>query len=49
MSSSEALTARYHFFHYFLSPDFYELVWHSVMSISLFTEIKQQQAMLVPG
>ena len=36
------------FFHFSLSPDFYEL-WRSVMSISLLTEVKGQWAMLVLG
>ena len=35
---------RDHFFHFF--SDFYEL-WHSVMSICLLTEVKQQWAALV--
>ena len=32
--------------HFFLSPDFHEL-WHSMMSICLFTEVKRQWATLV--
>ena len=35
--SSEARASRGHVF--FLSPDFYEL-WHSMMSLCLFTEVK---------
>ena len=45
MSSSEARTSR-DFFSFFLSPDFHEL-WHSVMTTSLITEVKQQWAALV--
>ena len=45
VSSGEARHSRDHFF---LSPDFHEL-WPSMMSISLFTEVKQQWAMIVMG
>ena len=44
-SSSEAHTSRNHLF---LSRDFHEL-WHSLMSICLFTEVKWQWATLVLG
>ena len=48
-SSSEARASRdYFFFLFFLSLDFHEL-WCSVMSICLFTEVKQQWATLVLG
>ena len=48
VSSSETRTCRDHFFHFFLSPNFHEL-WHSVMSICLFTEVKRQWATSVLG
>ena len=39
-----------HFFStFFLSPLDFHVLWHSVMSISLFTEVKRQWAMLVLG
>ena len=41
-TSGEAHVLRDHFFILFLSPDFHEL-WHSVMSTSLFTEVKWQR------
>ena len=44
-SSREACASRNHFF---LSLDFHEL-WFRVMSICLFTEVKQQWASLVLG
>ena len=47
VSSSEAHNSRNHFF-IFLSLDFHEL-WHSVMNMCLFTEVKQQWATLVLG
>ena len=50
VGSSESHSSRDHSFLvvFFLSQDFHEL-WHSVMSICLFTEVKQQQATLVLG
>ena len=44
-SSNEARASRNHFF---LSPDFHK-IGRSMMNISLFTEVKQQWAMLVQG
>ena len=46
MALQLALVDRNPFRPCFLSPDFHEL-WRSVMSICLFTEVKQQWAMLV--
>ena len=45
-SNVEKLVAA--FFRFFESPDFHEL-WPSMMSICLFTEVKQQWATLVLG
>ena len=48
-SSIKVHASRYHFFFiFFSSPDFHELC-RSVMSICLFTEVKQQWATLVLG
>ena len=48
-SSSKARTFRDHFSVFsFLSPNFHEL-WPGVMTISLFTEVKQRWATLVLG
>ena len=47
-SSSKAPASRDHFFCHFLSSDFHEL-WHSVMIICLFIEVKWQWAILVLG
>ena len=49
VSYRETHPSRDHSFSgFFLSPDIHES-WSSVMSICLFTEVKQQLAMLVIG